>query len=317
MNTITKRSLYQKIALSTFYLFSLLFVNQNTSAENERLPLVITIQPDGTLNGSYTKDEYSIFFEAFRGEENSTEDDTDIQPYALDIRVLDNNKNPFLVKNSGVADDIDWLDIENTGEDREKAMAMLPGAIGELKEIYINFGSNEENTDQITGVSEDNKWELWALIELMRSAVEDISSNITEGEKYPQIMDKKKSYRLKMNVAIMRKSVVSSLFAEHSALLVKVYNSKNKRIGTLVSCNHGTCADNSKKMSKKCSKNFYDYLPQITDLICDKYGIPYSLTKYFHVCNNDTKVQYSYFKNKGFPNYSYCLSRLRYAPDCD
>lgn len=313
-----KRTLRQDASLA-FYCFFFCFLGllcadkiAVAQEETDQPRLVVTIEPDGTINGSYEKDGYSIFLEALRGEKNIG-DDPDMQPYELDIRVLDNNKNPFLFQNSGVSEDTVDTTILGTEEDREEAMAMLPDAIRELKETYVNIGSDEQDTGGITGLTDDNRWEILAIIELMRSASEDSHFRTEKNYNSSPVMLKSSSYRYSYDVKIMKKKVFLPPSSEHSALLVQYCDNKKKICNQVYSCNHGNCA-NSRTMSKKCSKTFYsNALITMKDKPCDKYTF-YGV----HTCNSDTRVQYLAFK-KGFYDYYNvaCINAMDSAPKCD
>ena len=121
------------------FLFSLLccfgssIASPSTLAESGQSKFILSIGPDGTVTGSYTENEHAIYIEALRGEKNA-EEDPSILPYALDIRILDEDKIPFLVQNNGVSQgfgDIEWASVLENPDDfaRQHAIQMLPNAI--------------------------------------------------------------------------------------------------------------------------------------------------------------------------------------------
>lgn len=310
----------KNVALFSISILSLLspFVQcERALANDEQTQLVIRVETDGTLDGSYTKNNKSIYFEAIRGEFN-IENDPALTPYALDVRVLDNNKIPFLTKSNQVTQDDGWLlmDDDVNEEERQTSLDMLPDAISELKEAYINVNSENQKTENIEGLTNDNRWELWEVIELMRSAVEEKNRLNRDISRIKMLVNKNASKTVYTHeVAIMRKpAVIDNTNYEHSAILVTYYKN-NKFYARSSSCNHGACGDN-KTMSKKCSKKFdHDKMLPLQDTMCDKVT-SYGFSAGKHVCNNDTKAQYLQFK-KGTADYSVCYSWLKSAPSCD
>lgn len=300
--------------------------------EQTNLPvIVIKAQVDGNLNGSFTKEGYSIFFEAQRGEQNIG-NDPDAPPFGLDIVIMDNNHIPFIVQKGGgnLINSHEEQDnseqLPNFEEDRRKAIAMLPDVIKTLKDLYVNVGT--EDRIGIEGVTQRNRWEIWEIISLMRSVTEDLSikDNSAGGGNIKPLATSASKYT--HEVTITKKSVGSGL--EHSALMLKIYDSKGSKIFSMRTCNHGACADD-KSMSKKCSNKFTKnhrnaYGVYFGD--CDATaGSPYTwlgggnsfnLIYFFgHSCNSDTKTEYLSIKNSQDKDWGYCWRPLLTAPSCD
>ena len=303
------------------FLFSLLccfgsaMASQNALIESDQPKLVLSIEPDGTISGSYTENEHAIYIEALHGEKNA-EEDPSILPYALDIRILDEDKITFLVQNSGVSQglgDMEWASVlENPDEAvRQQAMEMLPNAIRHVRSALM--GDTLENTD-IQNLTDENRWEIVAILDLMRSMTEDIPKKTFREKSSARATAMATSYKYEYEVRVMKKPFITAYTSEHSALLVKYYNSKGESIGSLRSCNHGTCADSS-SMSKYCSKRFLsNSLLNLYDKICDQFTV-YGV----HTCNSDTRVQYLAYKYGywGYNGYSDCFSPRLKAPSCD
>lgn len=289
--------------------------SQSAPAESDQPKLTLSIEPDGAVSGSYTENGHTISIEALRGEENIG-DDPDMLPYALDIRILDEDKIPFLVQNSGVSQglgDTEWTSVRENPDDvvRQQAMNLLPNAVRHVRAALA--GEARENV-VIQNLTDGNRWEVFAILDLMRSMAEDLSREVLKKKPSTERSIMTTSYKYEYDVRVMKKPFITSYTSEHSALLVKYYNSKGEYIGTLRSCNHGTCADSS-SMSKYCSRRFLsNSLLNLYDKVCDQftsYGV--------HTCNSDTRVQYLAYKYGywGYNGYNDCFSPRLKAPSCD
>lgn len=284
-------------------------------AENDQPKLTLSIESDGAVNGSYTEEGRSISIEAIRGEEN-VGDDPEALPYALDIRILDEDKIPFLVQNNGVSQrlgDMEWTNVQENPDEavRQQAMEMLPNAIRHVRAALA--GEAWENAT-VQNITDENRWEISAVLDLMRSMAEDLPGKVFQKNPSDERSVMATSYKYEYEVIIRKKPFVTSYTSEHSALLVRYYNNKGEFIGSLRSCNHGTCADSS-SMSKHCSRKFRsNNLLNLYDKVCDQfttYGV--------HTCNSDTRVQYLAYKYGywGYNGYKDCFSPRLKAPSCD
>lgn len=290
--------------------------SQSAWADDDLSKLTLSIGPNGTVVGSYTESERVIYIEALRGEKN-TEDEQGLLPYALDIRILDENKIPFLIQNNGVnqdaGGDVDWASVqENPDEDvRQKAIEMLPNAIRHMRAALAD--ETHENT-AILNLSDENRWEIVAILDLMRSVTEDLPKRGFRESSSAREKTMSTSYQqYRYEVTIKRKQIVNGYTPEHSALLVNFYNNTSgKYLGQFQSCNHGTCAGSS-AMSNRCSKTFTsDKSIGIVDKVCDTFT-PYGV----HVCHDDTRIQYLAFRNGYYGSYSECYTPMLTTPNCD
>ncbi len=287
--------------------------SQGAPTESDQPKLTLSIDSDEAVSGSYTEKGRTISIEALRGEENIG-DDPDILPYVLDIRILDEDKIPFLVQNSGVSQDLgdtEWTSVRENPNDaaRQHAIGMLPNAIRYVRAALA--GETQENAT-ILNLTGDNQWEITAILNLMRSMTEDLPGKTLGKKPAAEIITMATSYQYKYEVKIRRKQIVGGYTPEHSALLVNFYNGSGKYLGQFQSCNHGTCAGNS-AMSTRCSKTFSsNNAIGLVDKVCDTF------TSYrVHVCHDDTRIQYLAYKNGYYGGYSECYAPMLTTPNCD
>jgi len=293
--------------------FGLSLAGQEVRAENDQPKLTLSIGSDGAVNGSYTEEGRTISIEALRGEKNIG-DDPDMLPSALDIRILDEDKISFLVQNNGVSQDtgdMAWATVQENPDEaiRQQAIGMLPNAIRHVRAALA--GEARENAT-ILNLTDENRWEILAVLNLMRSMAEDLPEKVSRKKPSDERSVMATSYKYKYEVIIKRKQIVNGYTPEHSALLVNFYNGSGKYLGQFQSCNHGTCAS-SNTMSKRCSRTFTSNNPiGVVDRVCDtftSYGV--------HFCHDDTRVQYLAFKNGYYGNYGECYAPMPTPPNCD
>ena len=303
--------------------FGLPLASQEAFAEDEQPKLILSIDPNGAISGSYTENGHTIFIEALRGEENIT-DDPDMLPYALDVRIRDESGIPFLVQNSGVSHgfgDTEWTSVQENPEEavRQHAIRMLPNAIR-----YVRAALEGESTENavIQNLTDENRWEVLNTLNLMRSMAEDLPKKAF-GKKLSaerSVMAATSTYEYE--VAIRKKKVGGYWYIEHSALRVRYYDSTGKRFAQYSSCNHGTCAD-SGSMDTKCSKRFkHNAMIGLVNEVCDTFTPTFTsrpIIPYSHTCNDDTAVQYRTFKEGGWRTglSAECYAPMPKAPSCE
>lgn len=298
--------------------FGLPLASQEAFAEDEQPKLILSIEPDGAINGSYTENGRTIFIEALRGEKKSDTDDPDMLPYALDIRILDENGIPFLVQNSGVSQglgDMEWIRVQANpdGAVRQHAIQMLPNAIRYVRAALA--GEVPENA-VIQNLTDENRWEILAVLDLMRSMAEDIPERAFRKKSSAERLAMAASYTYEYEVSIRKKKVEGLWYAEHSALRVRYYNNTGERFAQYSSCNHGTCADNG-VMSTKCSKRFkHNAMIGLVNEVCDTFT---SYKYKVHTCHDDTAVQYRTFKEGGWRTglSVECYAPMLSVPNCE
>lgn len=289
--------------------FGFPFASQEVFAEDEQPKLILSIEPDGTINGSYIENGRTIFIEALRGEKNDT-DDPNVLPYALDVRILDESGIPFLVQNNGVSQgfgDIEWTRVQTNPEGtvRQHAIRMLPNAIRHVRAALA--GEAPENA-VIQNLTDENQWEVLNALDLMRSMAEDLPTRAFGKKPSAERSAMAAAYTYEYEAAIRKKRVEGLWYAEHSALRVRYYNNTGARFAQYSSCNHGTCADNG-VMSTKCSKRFkHNAMIGLVNEVCDTFT---SYKYKVHTCHDDTIVQYRTFKAGGWRT---ALSAECYAP---
>ena len=305
------------------FLFSLLccfgssIASPSTLAESGQSKFILSIGPDGTVTGSYTENEHAIYIEALRGEKNA-EEDPSILPYALDIRILDEDKIPFLVQNNGVSQgfgDIEWASVLENPDDfaRQHAIQMLPNAIRYVRAALA--GEVPENA-VIQNLTDENRWEILAVLDLMRSMAEDIPERAFRKKSSAERLAMAASYTYEYEVSIRKKKVEGLWYTEHSALRVRYYNNTGERFAQYSSCNHGTCADNG-VMSTKCSKRFkHNSMIGLVNEVCDTFT---SYKYKVHTCHDDTAVQYRTFKEGGWRTglSVECYAPMLSVPNCE
>ena len=286
-------------------------------AESGQSKFILSIGPDGTVTGSYTENEHAIYIEALRGEKNA-EEDPSILPYALDIRILDEDKIPFLVQNNGVSQgfgDIEWASVLENPDDfaRQHAIQMLPNAIRYMR---ATLESDSPKNTVIQNLTDENRWEVLNILDLMRSMAEDLSTRVFGEKLSAERSITATSYTYEYEVAVRKKKVEGLWYAEHSALRVRYYNNTGERFAQYSSCNHGTCADNG-VMSTKCSKRFkHNSMIGLVNEVCDTFT---SYKYKVHTCHDDTAVQYRTFKEGGWRTglSVECYAPMLSVPNCE
>lgn len=281
---------------------------------------------DGVMTGSFTSKGRTIYFESKRGDANPG-NDPDAPPYAMDIRIMDSNRVPFIIQSGGSSPALNpWGEDESNQDgfdldlaERLRAFRMLPAAASTLT-AYL-----EQNSDTISYLDETD---LRQIIDLMASDRSKQLQNLESADDARNFLEAP-SATFTHKAFVMRKQAFFNGFpGEHSALLLRIY-SGTRIVRELVTCNHGTCATQS-SMYSKCLGSFQKSNSNIytRDQACDQFSSPY-ITQgwpyvYGHVCNNDTRQQYLSVKGSSNMNWGICyfsgtsiLAYYRYAPSCD
>jgi hypothetical protein len=236
---------------------------------------------DGELCGSYRQGDKAIHFQALRGErlifqENSLDPDT--PPYAISARLLDGGGNPIAVALAEDGERVsDWLSqvgyLSDHEQDVSSSFVLARLAIDALANAVEGFDAEIALLAR-RAVTADPAY----------IADESVSSDV------PDSIQKNSGWRY--SVQIMKKAAfLDGVPADHSALKVNVRRPNGSSFN-FVTCNHGTCAD-SPAMRLKCGKTVYSSSARdLVHLPCDRisqYGFRWGR----HVCNDDTKVQYT------------------------
>lgn len=268
----------------------------------------ITAAGHATASFFGTPNQRSINVAVIRGERNDLRIDPEAPPYALDIRIADNENN-VLAAQSGTGHFVD--------QSWRQELSMAPLAIDDEKreqddtELVYFAEALQEKVKPRLGKSKLSRWS-WVVDELVSLM------NYTEAQSAlaPVLGDEDtKASATYSNVVTIKKKKAFDVVFEHSALSYSLYNSKGTRLSTIVTCNHGACASAS-SMSTKCSKTFKQSTVDMwaSDLLCDLYGYRYPTQ---HMCNSDTRAEYLSIKNRSRGSWGSCSSIRLYAPDCD
>ena len=262
----------------------------------------------GHAKASYlgAPDQRVINAVVIRGERNDLRADPEAPPYALDIRISD-NEDVMLAAKSGTGHLVDhiWNKELSTAplviddQQREQDFAELTYFATALRE-------------QIKPRLEKSKLSRWAWIIDELANLMDYTQ--AQSKLALQRDDSSSKATYTNRVTIKKKRAYNVTYFDHSALSYTLYKSDGRAAYTIVTCNHGTCADSS-NMNLHCSKTFTQSTVDAwaSDLLCDLYGWPPGV----HVCNNDTRAEYLSIKNKKRGTWSSCSTPRLYAPPCD
>lgn len=176
--------------------------------------------------------------------------------------------------------------------------------------------SDSPKNTVIQNLTDENRWEVLNILDLMRSMAEDLSTRVFGEKLSAERSITATSYTYEYEVAVRKKKVEGLWYAEHSALRVRYYNNTGERFAQYSSCNHGTCADNG-VMSTKCSKRFkHNSMIGLVNEVCDTFT---SYKYKVHTCHDDTAVQYRTFKEGGWRTglSVECYAPMLSVPNCE
>jgi hypothetical protein len=275
------------------------------------LGLKVDLSDDGNVSGSFTAGGETIYFDVLRGEPIDS-GDPDAPPYALDIRIMDHDRTPFVLQTSGTAPIsatwfADSLAAESKPvdvESRQRALALFPRAsralrayLDEHAQAYVEIGALIELLNYHT---------LEQLFDLDRAPQSPITAQATTTTTFTH---KVSIYKKRSNINLPNREY------EHSALILQIYDKSGKYVGGWYTSNHGTAATSS-LMTFKCSNSFTktNISFNMWDIMCESYNSVWPVT---HLCNNDTRQEYLSIKNSQAKNWGVCFGFAKYAPDCD
>ncbi len=273
--------------------------------------LTFEITRAGYVTASYGSriDGRVISLVVIRGDKNDLVVDPDAPPYALDIKIAD-NEDFTIAAQSGSGHFID----QSWGKRLGKIPPSLANRTRDVSELGF-FADALRN--QVKPRLDKSKLSEWAwivdeMVQFLEYVDEQSKMSPVRGSTTPEAaVTAATTYN---NVVTIKTKKAFDIVFEHSSLASNLYTTGGKFLYSVITCNHGTCA-NSSAMSTKCSKTFSQSTldAYASDLLCDLYGWPYLV----HVCNNDTRAQYRSIKNRSKGTWSSCSSPLLYAPSCE
>lgn len=250
---------------------------------------IITQTEGDELVIGYREADNAVYFQTLRGEElvfGENTIDPDAPQYEISVRVVNTNGDPITVAIGGDNNGrtIDWLepvtglysDYINT--ERSDELKLATKAADVLSESIVGFDE-----------------EILALKQHIDAAIVDSSTIENQTVEEETSRSSKATSTWSYCLRIKKKGVLfNGSPADHSALFVSFIR-PDGRAFTYVTCNHGTCADDS-SMQISGEKSFVksNSLPVVDSLPCDNAGYSYGFTSGKHVCNDDTLYQYSY-----------------------
>lgn len=268
---------------------------------NQGLNILKKTQEDELVVG-YREGDRAIYFQTLRGEdlvlgENTV--DPDAPPYEVSARIVDMGGNPVAISFGGDDERVaDWqnrvsgLDDDHASTEQEDDLKLAAKAAGELSEAVSGF---DEETKVLERRSQT------ALADVIEAA----SMPKAKGTVYT-------------TTYYVRRKLASGFAGDHSAVYAIIVKPNNTFV-TVVTCNHGTCAD-SGTMSTKCSNvvtaSYYNAIPMLP---CDAAGSPYTslFYTYGHDCNDDTFVQVAKILTGATVTTTCFNTSLRvFAPNC-
>ena len=296
-----------------------LWPNALRTPEEERAPkrrtfgLHVENSQAGIVTGSFSAGTETIYFEVVRGGPNDSAD-ADAPPYGLDIRIMDRDHTPFVLRTNGTTPMKaawygDTLQAESQPIDveaRQRAFALFPRAARALRAY--------------TTEHPDSQPEIAGLIELLTFFTVEELHDIDGVPERPGIAQPQAAaptqYSHKATIRKKRSNInLPWREYEHSAVLLQIYKPGGALLTSWETSNHGTAATSS-LMSSKCSKTFTKthISFNVWDIMCESYGSVWPAT---HLCNNDTRQEYLSIKYSSTKNWGVCWGYMKYAPDCD
>ena len=249
---------------------------------------IITQKEGDELVVGYREANNAVYFQTLRGEklvfgENTV--DPDAPQYEISTRVVNINGDPISVAIGGDHDGqtIGWLE-----------------PVTGLYSDYINIERGNDLklaakvadllSTSIVGFDE----EISALKQHIDAALIDSSTIENQTQKEETSRSSKVASTWVYLLRIMKKNATFiNKAGDHSALWVR-FTRPDGSVFSYATCNHGTCADSSEmQLSSERSFSKSSQLPVVDFLPCDNAGYSYAIAPYFHVCNDDTSVQYS------------------------
>ena len=248
---------------------------------------IITQTEGDELVVGYREADNAVYFQTLRGEElvfGENTIDPDAPQYEISVRVVNTNGDPITVAIGGDNNGrtIDWLepvtglysDYINT--ERSDELKLAAKAADVLSESIVGFDE-----------------EILALKQHINAA--SLESNTVENQTEEEdLRGSKATSTWTYLLRIMKKGAwINGSPADHSALWVR-FTRPDGSVFSYATCNHGSCADSSlMRLSSQRSFTKSNQLPVVDFLPCDHAGFSYYASPGYHVCNDDTSVQYS------------------------
>jgi hypothetical protein len=274
------------------------------------LAFEITAAGHATVSYRSATSQRAINVVVFRGEQNDLQADPEAPPYALDIRVAD-NENVVLVAQSGTG----HLVNQAWGQELAGVPLVVDDKNREQDNAELAYFANALQ-EKVKPRLSKSKLSRWAWV------VDETASLLNYAETQSALTsvleeDTSKTTTTYSNVVTIRKKpAINQKYFDHSSLSSTLKKSNGTTLYTIVTCNHGACADSS-TMNLHCSKTFTQSTVDAwaSDLLCDFFGwLPYGVV---HVCNNDTRAEYLSIKNQARGSWNSCWLIRPYAPPCD
>lgn len=242
------------------------------------------------LCGSYRSGDNVIHFQTIRGEDLIYEENT-IDPeapdYVVSTRIMDQSGNPIAVAMGDLSDKrvSSWLEP-------------LEELAGPNIDPEISFDLAQDAFELLSETLETNTFDDEITILKRRSITAAPSNNDDD----TLMHHKSSSWRYWIQI-MSKDALFNGNFADHSAVIVNLRRPDGS-IFNYVTCNHGTCAD-SPTMTMHCQKVVYTSSQRTFSILpCDSVS-SYGFTSGYHVCNDDTMVQYNMIAY-GNPSLSTC-----------
>lgn len=315
----------KKLCLLAMALGLICFFAAGSLAENEKKgssTLEFKILTEKNIYGSFSsKSGRILHFEAIRGEANDLNIDPEAPLFVLDIRILDDKFQPFLVRTGGARPlDPWWYEDQKELEKKEEQESGSCFSSTQEEERLLDFLAVPELAMELKDFQIRSRNKLWIISELIVFSEEvDIGDLYDQNfsDKNEQKMTFSATYYYKHRGKIKWKSINNAGgLANHSAFSLEIYSSSGALKYKIYTCNHGTCASDY-SMITACSKEWLRTNTKIYiwDKMCD------GLTPYgVHVCHDDTELQYYSTKNQNFDGakaWSICGSPSLNVPACN
>lgn len=308
---------------SVFFLFNERGLAEENAMMDSASSLKFRILTEKLVYGSFVnQDGRLLHFEAIRGEANDLSLDADAPPFALDIRILNRELQPFMVRTGG-ARPIDpwWYEDQKEAERKENRSA--GHSERQEDERLADFRALTDLATALREFQINSQRDSWILSELIAFSDSIRESDLFDEDLFRQALSERgsqkaaeaKKYKHKGYIRWKKASNTAGLL-EHSAFLLRIYTSGGTLKFNLPTCNHGTCSDKD-SMTTSCTKEWERSNASIYmwDFMCD------GLTPYgAHVCHDDTELQYYSTKNQNFDSnkaWSICSSPSKKMPSCN